>query len=128
MKNNILRRELEQLRLLVKIKLDKANETTVNSFKVTGSNINGSLGIGTEDSQKAGEQIFRLPQFNQRKMLEIAVGDFHTLVVASGCNCTDPIHGTCQGRNVCNGGSELLSWGFNVHGQCNGIPTEDPIL
>jgi alpha-tubulin suppressor-like RCC1 family protein len=95
---------------------------------VTGSNINGSLGIGTEDSQKSGENVFKLKQFNNRKVHEIAVGDFHTLVVASGCNCVDPVNDVCQGREACNGGSNLYAWGFNIHGQCSGMPTEQSIL
>ena len=32
-------------------------------------------------------RVFTLPQFINRKLSDIAVGDYHTLVVASGCTC-----------------------------------------
>lgn len=88
----------------------------------------GSLGIGTEDSQEFGERVFRLEQFNQKRVFEIAVGDFHTLVLASGCNCTDPIDSSCQGQFTCEGGCNLYAWGFNIHGQCDGMPSEQSVL
>lgn len=56
------------------------------------------------------------------------MGDFHTLVVASGCNCVDPVNDKCLGREKCNGGSDLYAWGYNIHGQCNGIPSEESVL
>jgi len=56
------------------------------------------------------------------------MGDFHTLVLASGCNCTDPINDACQGKLDCNGGADLYAWGFNIHGQCDGFPSESNIL
>jgi hypothetical protein len=74
------------------------------------------MGIGTEDSQRLGESIFKLEQFNQRKVYKIATGDFHNLAIASGCNCIDPINDRCEGRYTCNGGCDLYAWGFNVHG------------
>jgi alpha-tubulin suppressor-like RCC1 family protein len=43
------------------------------------------------------------------------MGDFHTLVIANGCNCVDPINSKCQGP-TCNGGSNLYAFGFNIHG------------
>ena len=63
-----------------------------------------------------------------RKIHEIAVGDFHTLVVAAGCNCVDSVNDSCYGRDTCEGGSDLYAWGFNIHGQCNGMPSEEPVL
>jgi len=77
---------------------------------------------------KQGEDVFRLEQFNDKRLYEIATGDFHSLVVASGCNCVDPINSTCKGRYDCNGGSNLYAWGFNIHGQCTGTPTEESVL
>ena len=38
------------MRLLARIKLEKAQGDVFNQFKITGSNTNGSMGIGTEDS------------------------------------------------------------------------------
>ena len=46
----LLRTELEQMRYLVQIKLPKLlAKGEFNQFKVTGSNVNGSLGIGSEE-------------------------------------------------------------------------------
>jgi len=39
------------------------------------------------DSTNISEKLFKLPSFTNRKIGCIAVGDFHTLVVASGCTC-----------------------------------------
>lgn len=58
----------------------------------------------------------------------MVAGDFHILVLASGCNCIDPIHDDCRGQFLCNGGCDLYSWGFNVYGQCDGIPSEKSVL
>jgi alpha-tubulin suppressor-like RCC1 family protein len=67
-----------------------------NMIKVTGSNINGSLGIGSDE--ESTEKVHQLYQFNNKKIYQIALGDFHTLAIVSGCNCTDPIkHPDCQG-------------------------------
>jgi hypothetical protein len=55
------------------------------------------------------------------------MGDFHTLVIANGCNCVDPINSQCEGK-TCNGGSNLYAFGFNIHGQCDGVPSEGSIL
>jgi len=52
------------------------------------------------------------------------MGDFHTLVIASGCNCINPIFDRCDGKHECEGGSNLYSWGFNIYGQCNGMPSQ----
>ena len=60
-------------------------------------------------------------------MFQLAVADFHTLALASSCNCVDPF-ADCKGMHECNGGSILLGWGFNVHGQVNGIPSDTPVL
>lgn len=46
---NRLYGDLEQLKLLVKIKLQQNTEGYYNQFKSTGTNLNGSMGIGSED-------------------------------------------------------------------------------
>ena len=58
------------------------------------------------------------------------MADFHTLALASGCNCIDPIKDsmTCKGIDKCNGGSSLYAWGLNMHGQVNGMPTDKSVL
>ena len=87
---------------------------------MTGSNVNGTLGIGTEDDSSS--KVHQLYQFNNRKIFQVALGDFHTLVIASGCTCFDPVRDyRCLGQLECNGGSDLYAWGLNMHGQVNGI-------
>ena len=56
------------------------------------------------------------------------MADFHTLALVSGCSCVHPVKDKCKGPNICNGGTSLYGWGFNVHGQVNGMPTEKPVL
>ena len=118
------------MKYLLQIKLSKVRTPpgiSFNQFKVTGSNLNGSLGIGTEDD--GSSKVYQLHQFNNKKVYSVAVGDFHTLAVASGCNCTDPIKDRCcLGQYECNSGADLYSWGFNMHGQCNGLPSDKPLL
>lgn len=54
--------ELEQLKLLVQIKLQSASKLSgvQNQFKITGTNLNGSLGIGNSDQYAHGESVWRL--------------------------------------------------------------------
>lgn len=81
-----------------------------HSFQITGTNENGSLGYITA---YPSNKVFILPQFTNRKVTNIAVGDFHTLVVTSGCTCmTTKIDamGKCEGLK-CNGGPDLYGWG-----------------
>jgi hypothetical protein len=45
-----LRQEVEQMRYLLQIKLPRLTQRQgFNQFKLTGANLNGTLGIGTED-------------------------------------------------------------------------------
>ena len=46
---NVLYGDLEQLKLLAKIKLQENTEGFYNQFKSTGSNMYGSMGIGSEN-------------------------------------------------------------------------------
>ena len=44
----------------------------------------------------------------------MAIGDYHSVLIASGCNHVETINGStseCKGRNDCNGGSDVYSWG-----------------
>ena len=103
------------MKYILQIKLPKIKQPgQFNQFKVTGSNINGSLGIGSEDESTT--RVHHLYHFNNRKVYSVAVGDFHTLMVASGCNCVDPVKDRCLGQTECNNGADVYSWGFNMHG------------
>ena len=85
-----------------------------------GNNENGSLGVKTQDPTN---KVFTLTQLTNKKCLSIGVGDQHTLVVASGCNCVDVLKGddrNCKGFRMCNGGPDVFAWGNNNHGQVDG--------
>ena len=87
-KTNQLLSESEQMKLLVQIKLQAARNLKCpifNQFKTSGTNLNASMGIGSDVLQQSGETVFRLEQFNQRKIFQLIMGDFHTLAIASGC-------------------------------------------
>jgi len=59
------------------------------------------------------------------------MGDYHTIVVASGCNCVDSLvgsSGTCKGQKECNGGSDVYSWGSNTLGQVDGRASREPVI
>ena len=95
---------------------------------MAGENTNGCLGIGTKEARR--NKIYSLSQFTNKKVYEIAVGDYHTIAIVSGCNCVDSINGTaqnCKGRNKCNGGSDVYGWGANTHGQVDGFPSQENI-
>lgn len=66
-----------------------------NQLRVTGTNTNGTLGIGTDDLQST--KVHQLYQFNNKRIYSMSVGDFHTLAVVAGCNCVDPIRSQCKG-------------------------------
>ena len=78
-----------------------------NQLKITGSNVYGTIGLGHEETQSFNDKVFTLDIFNYKKVHEIAVGDYHTLVLA--------------GNDF---ESDLFAWGRNTHGQCDGIPNE----
>lgn len=64
-------------------------------------------------------------------MFAIATGDYHTIVVASGCNCVDTLvgsSGACKGQKECNGGSDVYSWGSNTLGQVDGRASQEPVI
>ena len=95
-----------------------------NHFRVTGSNINGSLGIGSQEESSL--RVHTLHELNYKRLYQVAVGDFHTLALASGCTCLTVKGGTCKGLEAC--GADLYAWGFNMHGQVDGRPSQEPVL
>jgi hypothetical protein len=57
------------MKYLLQIKLSKVRTppgVSFNQFKVTDSNLNGSLGIGTEDDGLS--KVYKLHQFNNKKV------------------------------------------------------------
>ena len=65
-----------------------------------------------------------------KKVYQIAVGDYHTIVIASGHNSIDTINGASnsgKGLNKWNGGSDVYGWGANTYGQVDGFPSDDGI-
>ena len=84
--------------------------------------------MGTGKHETSPATAYTLEAFTNKKIYTMAIGDYHSVLIASGCNCVDTINGTareCKGRNDCNGGSDVYSWGQNNHGQVNGIPSDD---
>ena len=71
----------------------------------------------TDKKQGSGySRLYSLPHFANRKVLSLAVGDYHTLAVASGCTCqrarVDAVT-ECKGVMKCKKGPILLGWGQN---------------
>ena len=63
---------------------------------MTGSNQNGSMGIGLHNDATRN-RIYSLSEFVNKKVHAFAVGDYHSVLIASGCNCVDSIEGTARG-------------------------------
>lgn len=104
----------------------KQEESNYNALQITGQNTNGTLGIGNEEPQRG--KIFQLAQLQKRKLYKVVCGDFHTLALCSSCSCVRPTFDRCQGKDSCKGGSVVMGWGFNVHGQVDGISSEQSVL
>ena len=103
------------MRFLARIKMENTKHC-FNQVKSTGTNLYGSLGLQSNDeSLNAYESVHKLDAFNYRKVYEVACGDFHTLVLASGCNHVQPFD-QCEGQFECEGGTDLFAFGFNIHG------------
>ena len=77
---------LDDIGLHYLIKLSKDSYTT-NTVYVTGMNMSsGLLGLGKNDPSKIHNKasIKLLPEFKNRKILQVACGDHHTLVLVQG--------------------------------------------
>ena len=75
------------------------------------------MGIG-QHTEASRDYVYKLSEFTNKKIHAFAVGDYHSVLIASGCNCVDSIEGTargCLGRDRCNGGADIYSWGLNSH-------------
>lgn len=87
------------------------------------------MGIGAHNEAR-NKVAYTLSDFTNKKIHAYEVGDYHSLLIASGCNCVDSIEGSakgCQGIQKCNGGADIYSWGHNTHSQVLGYPTEEPV-
>jgi alpha-tubulin suppressor-like RCC1 family protein len=96
--------------------LAKAN--LVQTLAIQGSNINFTLGDGTQDSS---QRLKFLPELKGRTVLQAVCGEFHSLVLASSCvhlSKGDPCPSDFQ---KCSGGLDVLAWGENSHGQVLGV-------
>jgi hypothetical protein len=86
------------------MKLPKSKPSDFNQFRLSGNNAYGSLGIGQATEfpfgSKECESLKAITAFTNKKVFSIATGDYHTIVIASGCNCIDTIEGStgqCKG-------------------------------
>ena len=97
-----------------------------NFFKINGANTYGTLGIGLDDnmtSPQIADQVYQLREFANKKVYSMAMGDFHTIAIASTPNC-DGLPGQNQeikefkqkpmGAEDIQ--SDVYAWGFNLHG------------
>ncbi len=87
------------------------------------------MGIGLHNISSPNK-IYSLSEFVNKKIYAFAQGDYHSVLIASGCNCVDSIEGSakgCKGQTECNGGADVYSWGLNSHSQVMGYPSEEPV-
>lgn len=95
-----------------------------HSFYTAGSNINYTLGDGT---QNTSERPKSLPELRGKLVLKASCGDFHTLLLVSGCPHVARHEDCPNGIDNCNGGTDVLAWGDNSCGQVISIPTQAAI-
>ena len=84
---------------------------------MAGTNEYGSMGLGLH-TEASRDRIYTLSEFINKKVHAMAVGDYHAVLIAAGCNCVDSINGTargCKGIDKCNGGADVYAWGLNSH-------------
>ena len=60
-----------------------------NFVRICGNNINGSLGIGKTEQSSSDSVLHRLQELTNKRIYSLSCGDFHTLAIISGCNCTN---------------------------------------
>jgi tetratricopeptide (TPR) repeat protein len=94
--------------------------STFNSLHSWGSNINSTVGDGTEDTSRKPKHIQEL---KGRVVLDVACGSFHTLCLVSNCLHLMVGEECKEGLQHCNGGTDVLVWGANESGQCLGYAT-----
>ena len=115
--------ELDQLGYLVRIKLESMQGRCL--MKIDGDGTNMTLGLGEHPPRL--NSFVPLPELIHKKINSVACGDFHTMLVVSGCTCMRDDTLPCQGLYECCGGSDVMGFGYNIHGQVNGIPSEQAV-
>ena len=70
------------------------------------------IGIHTEASRN---NIYKLNEFTNKKIHAFAVGDYHSVLIASDSAGVDTIEGSAKGRDCSNSGTDIYSWGLNTH-------------
>jgi len=88
-----------------------------STLAITGSNINYTVGNGTQDSS---HKLKFLPELKGRIVMQACCGEFHSLILACSCMhlpkqeiCPNELEGCC-------GGFDVIGWGENSHGQVLG--------
>ena len=115
--NERIRSEFSQIKLRLQASMPGVKPDDFVQFRLAGTNQNGSMGIGLHN-EASRNRIYTLDEFRNKKIHAFAVGDYHSVLIASGCNCVDSIEGTargCKGITQCNGGADVYSWGLNSH-------------
>ncbi|CAI2379944.1 unnamed protein product [Moneuplotes crassus] len=113
--------ELEQIYYSLKIKIEQKKVSSKSYMQIGGSNINCTVGIGTDESTK--EKYITLDELYSKKISSIATGDFHTLIICENL-------GEKDGNDKINtnvGDTDIIAFGLNQHGQVNSVPSEESV-
>lgn len=85
-----------------------------HTLAIEGSNINYTVGDGTQDNPR---KLKFLPELKGRIVMQAACGEFHSLVLVSGCNHLAKQEVCPHDVYKCGGGFDVLGWGDNSHMQ-----------
>lgn len=94
-----------------------ASSSFYSTLAITGSNINYTVGNGTQDSS---HKLKFLPELKGRIVMQACCGEFHTLVLASSCMHLPKIEICPNLLQECCGGFDVIGWGENSHAQILG--------
>lgn len=82
-----------------------------------GSNINYTLGDGTQDSSQKPKF---LQELKGKIVLQAVCGEFSTLIITSSCPHIARQEACSSSLGKCCGGVDVIGWGDNSHGQILG--------
>ena len=104
------------------MKIQEQKKNSKSYIQIGGNNTHGSWGNGSDESTK--ESFVVINELINKKISSIATGDFHTIVVAELLKSEKDL----ENINTDIGDTDVIGFGFNKHGQVDGIPSQDSIL
>ena len=110
---DILQYKTEELSYKLQLRKPQKNIKKEIFLQIGGNNSQGALG----NPELLSVDLAPMEDLQGRKILEIACGDFHT-IIKLGCFCLS-LYDKCRG-NECNIGEDIVGFGFNIHGQVDG--------